>query len=86
MDGEEVNNLPIYLASYEGDDNWITNKLSNMEKVFFSEKKHLNQILLHNFMHIKKNTGEDVDTYLEKHKNYMFFHTINSNKFFIKSY
>ncbi len=86
LDGEEVNNLPIYLASYEGDDNWITNKLSIMEKVFFSEKKYLNLILLHNFMHIKKNTGEDVDTYLEKHKNYMFFHTINSNKFFIKSY
>jgi len=83
IDGKEEKSLPEYLKSYNGD-NWITDKLSDTERVFFSEETYLNEILLHKFKNFIENNGEDADSYLKENKNKMQFKEMNNNKFFIK--
>lgn len=83
VDGKEEELLPEYLKSYNLN-NWITEKLSNTDKIFFSEKTYLNKILLYRFKNFKENNGQDASSYLKEHSNKMQFIEINKNKFFIK--
>lgn len=83
IDGKEEESLPEYLKKYNRD-NWITDRLSNTEKVFFSEKTYLNEILLYRFRTFIENNGEDADSYLKGNEDKMRFKEMNDIRFFIK--
>lgn len=82
INGEEKDHLPDCLKKYNKN-NFILDRLSNTEKVFYSDKEYKNNILLYRFKTLLENEGVDVDSYLKNHANKIAFKIMNGKKFFI---
>lgn len=81
INGEEKP-LPMYLRCRD-DNNFIRGNLSNTEKVFYSEKPHINEILRSFVKNSIKSREENANSYVKEIKNNMLFIEMNNNKFFI---